>query len=108
MARQFNNDVLKLQILAATDLAKYKAFFLQLAEGVGRAHGGSQNALLCQLTADATGRPVVAGPVEATAIGNILVQARALGLISGGLDELRASVRESEPLQRFEPAGLDA
>ena len=45
MARQFNNDVLKLQILAATDLAKYKAFFLQLAEGVGRAHGGSQNAL---------------------------------------------------------------
>jgi hypothetical protein len=44
-ARQFSNDVLKLQILAATDPAKYKAFFLQLAEGAGRARGGSQNAL---------------------------------------------------------------
>jgi len=50
--------------------------------------GGSQNALLCQLTADACDRPVLAGPVEATAVGNVLVQARTLGRI-GSLAELR-------------------
>src|SRR4051794_29860210 len=66
--------------------------------------GGSRNELLCRLTADATGLPVVAGPVEATAIGNILVQARALGLVSGGLDQPRAIVRASEPLRHYEPA----
>ena len=66
--------------------------------------GGSRNELLCRLTADATGLPVVAGPVEATAIGNILVQARAIGQVEGGLGELRAIVRASEPLQRFEPS----
>jgi rhamnulokinase len=65
--------------------------------------GGSQNTLLCQLTADAAGLPVVAGPVEATAIGNALVQARAHGLIDGDLDALRALVRETQPLQRYEP-----
>src|SRR5690606_12783675 len=48
--------------------------------------GGSQNELLCQLTADRLGRPVLAGPVEATAIGNVLVQARAQGLVSGSLE----------------------
>ncbi len=55
--------------------------------------GGSQNRLLCQLTADATGKRVIAGPVEATALGNVLVQARAAGVLSGGLGELRAVVR---------------
>jgi rhamnulokinase len=54
--------------------------------------GGSQNALLCQLTADRAGRHVLAGPVEATAIGNVLVQARAAGLVSGELANLRALV----------------
>ena len=52
--------------------------------------GGSQNALLCQLTADAAGRPVVAGPVEATAIGNLLVQARTHGAIAGDVWTMRA------------------
>ena len=52
--------------------------------------GGARNALLCQATADACERPVVAGPVEATALGNVLVQARAHGWITGDLDALRA------------------
>ncbi|MGV8880898.1 MAG: rhamnulokinase [Rhodoglobus sp.] len=54
--------------------------------------GGSQNELLCQLTADRSGLAVLAGPVEATAIGNVLVQARAQGLVDGTLESLRALV----------------
>ncbi|UVJ41349.1 rhamnulokinase family protein [Arthrobacter sp. CJ23] len=66
--------------------------------------GGSQNRLLCQLTADATGKPVIAGPVEATALGNVLVQARAAGVVDGGLAELRTLVSAGTSLERFEPA----
>jgi rhamnulokinase len=58
--------------------------------------GGSQNDLLCQMTADATGLPVCAGPKEATAIGNILVQAMAAEEVKG-LADLRRIVRESFP-----------
>lgn len=54
--------------------------------------GGSQIDLLCQLTADRLGRPVLAGPMEATSLGNILVQARTQGLVSGSLESLRAMV----------------
>jgi rhamnulokinase len=54
--------------------------------------GGSLNTLLCQLTADRSGLPVLAGPVEATAIGNILVQARAAGIVTGDIESLRALV----------------
>ncbi|MHA6619072.1 rhamnulokinase [Pseudonocardia sp. DLS-67] len=67
--------------------------------------GGSRNALLCQLTADACGLPVVAGPVEATAMGNVLVQARALGALHGDLASLRALLRATQPLKRYEPQG---
>jgi rhamnulokinase len=67
--------------------------------------GGARNELLCQLTADACGLPVVAGPVEASALGNVLVQARALGSAPGDLDGMRALVRVSQPLRRFEPRG---
>ncbi|HKB37420.1 MAG TPA: FGGY-family carbohydrate kinase, partial [Gemmataceae bacterium] len=64
--------------------------------------GGSQNALLCQLAADACDRPVVAGPVEATAIGNVLVQALGLGVL-GSLAEGREVVRRSFPVRTFTP-----
>jgi rhamnulokinase len=64
--------------------------------------GGSQNKLLCQFTADATGRPVVAGPVEATAIGNVLMQALALGHVAT-LDEGREVVRRSCDVVEYEP-----
>jgi rhamnulokinase len=65
--------------------------------------GGSQNALLCQLTADRTGRTVLAGPVEATAIGNVLVQGRAAGFVSGSLEDLRGIVAETFAPVRYEP-----
>lgn len=65
--------------------------------------GGTQNQLLCQLTADAVGLPVIAGPVEGTAMGNLVVQARAMGLLEGGLDELRHVIRASSELRRHEP-----
>jgi rhamnulokinase len=64
--------------------------------------GGSQNALLNQMTADACGRVVLAGPVEATAAGNILVQAIAAGRV-GSLAEARQIVARSFAVQRFEP-----
>ena len=77
----------------------------QHADVVHIVGGGARNALLCQLTADACGLPVVAGPVEASAVGNVLVQARALGSAPGELGGMRTLVRESQPLRRFEPAG---
>lgn len=64
--------------------------------------GGSQNPLLCQFTADATGLPVYAGPAEATAIGNILVQAMALGRVSS-LEQLREVVKRSFSLNLYQP-----
>ncbi|GAA1374721.1 rhamnulokinase [Streptomyces beijiangensis] len=66
--------------------------------------GGARNALLCQLTADACGLPVVAGPAEASALGNVLVQARAQGLM-GDRSDMRALVSRTQPLVRYEPRG---
>ncbi|NJI59713.1 MULTISPECIES: rhamnulokinase [Microbacterium] len=65
--------------------------------------GGSLNRLLCQATADRTGLPVLAGPVEATALGNVLVQARALGAAPASLEELRAVVAATHAPTRFDP-----
>jgi rhamnulokinase len=65
--------------------------------------GGSLNSLLCQSTADRSGLPVLAGPVEATALGNVLVQARATGLASGTLEELRRVVAASFTPREFLP-----
>ena len=66
--------------------------------------GGSHNTLLCQAVADRTGRPVLAGPVEATAIGNVLVQARSVGAVGGTLEDLRDLVARTHDLVRYHPA----
>ncbi|MFV0132345.1 rhamnulokinase [Streptomyces sp. HMX87] len=66
--------------------------------------GGTRNELLCRLTADACGLPVVAGPTEAAALGNVLVQARAQGLV-GDLAGMRALLAATQPLTRYEPSG---
>jgi rhamnulokinase len=76
-----------------------------LGRRVSRVHvvgGGVKNSLLCQLIADATGRTVVAGPVEATAIGNLLVQMMAAGG-SVDLKSVRQVVRDSFELATYEP-----
>lgn len=67
--------------------------------------GGALNELLCRRTADRSGLPVLAGPVEATAIGNVLVQARAQGLVDGDLESLRALVARAFAPVRYEPTG---
>jgi rhamnulokinase len=66
--------------------------------------GGAQNILLCQAVANRSGRTVVAGPVEATAIGNVLVQARAAGAVGPRLADLRDLVRRTQPVVTLEPA----
>ncbi len=86
-------------VRTASELSSKKVSVIHL---VG---GGSQNELLCQLTADRAGMPVLAGPVEATAIGNVLVQARAQGFASGSLESLRALVSSAFSPRRYLPRG---
>lgn len=88
---------------------KYRAVLQSLEELTGTRFeeirivgGGSRNRLLNQFTADATGRTVVAGPVEATALGNIAMQMLATGAVSS-LGEARAIIERSFPVDRFEP-----
>jgi rhamnulokinase len=64
--------------------------------------GGSRNDLLCRFTADSTGLPVLSGPAEATAIGNMMTQALAMGRV-GSVAELRSTVRESVDIRVYEP-----
>ncbi|WP_448808283.1 rhamnulokinase [Agromyces bauzanensis] len=66
--------------------------------------GGALNELLCRRTADRSGIPVLAGPVEATAIGNVLVQARAQGFAGGDLESLRGLVAAAFAPKRYEPS----
>jgi rhamnulokinase len=66
--------------------------------------GGARNTLLCRLTADACGLPVVAGPAEAAAFGNVLVQARAQGVV-GDRWHMRELLARTQPLTRYEPQG---
>jgi rhamnulokinase len=88
---------------------KYRWTLRKLEELIGKTidvihviGGGCQNALLCQWTADACGVPVLAGPVEATALGNILMQAIGLGLI-GNISDGREVIRGSVELAHYEP-----
>ncbi len=88
---------------------RYRATVESLDKLFGKRHdpihivgGGTQNKLLCQLAADAMGRTVVAGPVEATAIGNVLVQAMGAGVV-GTLAEARQIVRDSSNLLQYQP-----
>ena len=85
---------------AVRDAARLSGRRVETVHLVG---GGARNELLCRLTADACELPVVVGPVEATALGNVLVQARAAGWIVGDLQALRARIRRSQSLGRFEP-----
>ena len=89
---------------------KYRAVLESLEEVTGRRFdeirvvgGGARNRLLNQFTADATGRTVIAGPVEATALGNIAMQMLATGAVTS-LAEARAIIERSFPVERFEPA----
>ena len=92
---------------------KYRAVLESLEELTGRRFdeirivgGGARNGLLKQWTADATGRPVTAGPTEATALGNIGLQMMATGAV-GSLSEARAVIDRSFPLERFEPLAAE-
>ncbi len=88
---------------------RYRSVLADLARITGRrpavlhvVGGGSRNALLCQYAADACGIPVVAGPVEATSAGNVLMQSIASGRI-GDLAQARSVVRDSFQMDRYEP-----
>jgi len=92
---------------------KYRLLLERLEEMLGRrlepihiVGGGTQSRLLSRFAADATGRTVITGPVEATAAGNVLVQAVALGHLSS-LAEARRVVRDSFDVLTFEPGSRD-
>src|SRR5262249_27751274 len=76
-------------------------------EAVHVVGGGSRNNLLNSFTANACGRPVIAGPVEATVLGNLLVQARSHGEIHS-LSDIRAAVRESSEVKQNDPDNVAA
>jgi rhamnulokinase len=93
---------------------KYRMVLDQLREvtgkKLGKIHiigGGSQNELLSQFSANATGVPVITGPVEATAIGNLMVQAMAKGHVSS-LDEIRQIIGSSFELRTYLPENQSA
>jgi rhamnulokinase len=92
---------------------KYRFTLDQLERSTGRRikrihiiGGGAQNRLLCQYAANATGATVIAGPVEATAIGNLMIQALAAGCV-GSLEEIRRIVRQSFDPVSYEPKETD-
>ena len=103
-AAEFARCVLDSLAVAYRDaVADAQALSGQPVDVVHVVGGGARNELLCQLTADACGLPVVAGPAEATAVGNVLVQARAAGVLSGSLGELRSLLRRTSTLRTYQP-----
>jgi rhamnulokinase len=94
-----------LESLAATYHKVLENLETLVGRRIDRIHivgGGSRNKLLNQLAANAMGRTVIAGPAEATAAGNVLVQAIGAGLVSG-VSEAREIVRCSFPLETYLP-----
>jgi rhamnulokinase len=90
-------DAYRVTVAAASALAD------QAVEVVHLVGGGVQNELLCQLTADAVQRRVTAGPVEATSLGNVVIQARSHGAAPAALDDIRATIGTGPGLKQFEP-----
>jgi rhamnulokinase len=99
-ARSILESLAEAYATAITDAERLSGQKINTVHIVG---GGSQNTLLCQLTADRTGRRVLAGPVEATAVGNVLIQGRATGLVQGELSELRALIARAFPPAEYQP-----
>ena len=88
---------------------KYRFALAQLSRATGQSFtalhimgGGAQAKLLCRMTAGCIGLPVLAGPVEATALGNVLIQLVALGELAD-LEEGRALIARTQPVERYEP-----
>jgi rhamnulokinase len=103
------DDAELLRSILVSLACKYRLVLEQLESVTGRSidtvhvvGGGARNRLLCQLTADVLQRPVLAGPVEATAMGNVLVQVLATGGLSD-LTQVRAVVKRSASVAQFEP-----
>ncbi len=92
---------------------KYRFSLDQLTQATGRRFsalhilgGGAKDGLLCRMTAQCTGIPVIAGPVEATALGNVLVQLTALGELPD-VEAGRRMLARSEPVTRYDPKGSE-
>jgi len=105
-----NSEIEITRVIFDSLVAKYLEVMVELEtltdtklERIHIVGGGSQNALLNQMIADATGLQVFAGPVEATAIGNIVVQARAAGLLDGTLEDVRKIIAENYQITLFNP-----
>jgi rhamnulokinase len=105
-----NSEVEVMRVIFDSLVAKYLEVIVELETLTGisleRIHivgGGSQNALLNQLISDATGLEVFAGPVEATAIGNLVVQARTAGLLNGTLEDVREIIAENLQITKYNP-----
>jgi rhamnulokinase len=104
-----NDKGLLIRIILESLAIRYRQVLEAIEDVTGKAievlhivGGGIQNELLCQFTANAIGKKVITGPIEATASGNILMQAKAAGQIKS-LAEIREIVRNSFELKQYQP-----